>query len=106
MEFKTMYHPSAGREPLLQTFEEFGVNSHPEEELPVDEEPWRPFCSRGDFEFAEIALNAALNKSQINALLALIGRISRGESRVTFSNDNELRKAWEHAAAQVTPVCH
>ncbi|KAG1786948.1 uncharacterized protein HD556DRAFT_1449297 [Suillus plorans] len=103
MEFKTMYHPSAGREPLLQTFEEFGVNSHPEEELPVDEEPWRPFCSRGDFEFAEIALNAALNKSQINVLLALIGRILRGESRVTFSNDNELRKAWEHAAAQVTP---
>ncbi|KAG1824182.1 hypothetical protein EV424DRAFT_1471936 [Suillus variegatus] len=95
MEFKTMYHPSAGREPLLQTFEEFGVNSHPEEELPVDEEPWRPFCSRGDFEFAEIALNAALNKSQIDALLALIGRISRGESR--------LRKAWEHTAAQVTP---
>ncbi|KAG2133578.1 uncharacterized protein EDB93DRAFT_1242820 [Suillus bovinus] len=80
MEFKTMYHPSAGREPLLQMFEEFGVNSHPEEELPVDEEPWRPFCSHGDFEFAEITLNAALNKSQINALLALIGRILRGES--------------------------
>ncbi|KAG2151677.1 uncharacterized protein EDB93DRAFT_1240030 [Suillus bovinus] len=103
MEFKTMYHPSAGREPLLQTFEEFGVNSHPEEELPVDEEPWRPFCFRGNFEFVEIALNAALNKSQINALFALIGHISRGESWVTFSNDNELCKAWEHAAAQVTP---
>ncbi|KAG1874106.1 hypothetical protein C8R48DRAFT_745988 [Suillus tomentosus] len=103
MEFKMMYHPSAGHEPLLQTFEEFSVNSHPEEELPVDEEPWCPFCSRSNFEFAEIALNATLNKSQIDALLALIGRISRGESRVTFSNDNELRKAWEHTAAQVTP---
>ncbi|KAG2079379.1 uncharacterized protein F5147DRAFT_819992, partial [Suillus discolor] len=100
IEFKTMYHPSAGREPLLQTFEEFGVNSHPEEELPVDEEPRHPFCSRGDFEFAEITLNAALNKSHIDVLLALIGRILRGESQVTFANDNELHKAWEHAAAQ------
>ncbi|KAG1796452.1 uncharacterized protein HD556DRAFT_1431467 [Suillus plorans] len=102
MEFKTMYHPSAGREPLLQTFEEFGVNSHPEEELPVDEEPWRPFCSRGDFEFAEIALNAALNKSQINALLALIGRISRGESRfvkhdITVPYKKEQRVYETHA---------
>ncbi|KAG1771113.1 hypothetical protein EV702DRAFT_1181527 [Suillus placidus] len=35
-------------------------------------EPWHPFCSRGDFEFAEITLNAALNKSQIDGLLALI----------------------------------
>ncbi|KAG1876519.1 hypothetical protein DFJ58DRAFT_720982 [Suillus subalutaceus] len=102
IEFKTVYHPSARREPLLQTFEEFDVNTRPEEELPVDEEPWRPFCSRGDFEFAEIALNAALNKSHIDGLLALIGRISRGESRVTFKNDIELRKAWEHATAQVT----
>ncbi|KAG2133599.1 uncharacterized protein EDB93DRAFT_1093239, partial [Suillus bovinus] len=50
----------------------------------VDEEPWRPFCSHSDFEFAEIALNAALNKSQINALLALIGCISRGESQGNF----------------------
>ncbi|KAG1837031.1 hypothetical protein DFJ58DRAFT_718946 [Suillus subalutaceus] len=91
-----VYHPSARREPLLQTFEEFGVNTRPEEELPVDEEPWRP-------SFAEIALNAALNKSHIDGLLALIGRISRGESRVTFKNDIELRKAWEHATAQVTP---
>ncbi|KIK32474.1 hypothetical protein CY34DRAFT_101437, partial [Suillus luteus UH-Slu-Lm8-n1] len=103
IEFKTVYHPSAHREPLLQSFEEFGINSCPEEELPVDEEPWRPFCSCGDFEFAEIALSAALNKSHIDSLLGLIGHISRGESRVTFTNDNELRKAWEHATAQVTP---
>ncbi|KAG1765353.1 hypothetical protein EDD22DRAFT_978791 [Suillus occidentalis] len=98
-----VYHPSVCREPLLQTFEEFGVNSCPEEELPIDEEPWRPFCSHGDFEFAEITPNAALNKSHIDVLLALIGCISRGESQVTFANDNDLRKAWEHTTAQVMP---
>ncbi|KAG2068822.1 hypothetical protein BDR04DRAFT_1023603, partial [Suillus decipiens] len=71
----------------------------------IDEEPWCPFCSCGNFEFAEIALNAALNKSHIDVLLALIGCILRGESQVTFTNDNKLHKAWEHAAAQVMLVC-
>ncbi|KAG1730507.1 uncharacterized protein EDB91DRAFT_1252585 [Suillus paluster] len=80
IKFKIEYHPSTGHEPLLQTFKEFGVNTHHEEDLPVDEEPWHPFCSHGDFEFAEIMLNAMLNKLHIDDLLALIGCISRGES--------------------------
>ncbi|KAG1901040.1 uncharacterized protein F5891DRAFT_1128297 [Suillus fuscotomentosus] len=62
-----------------------------------------PFCSRADFEFAEIALDAALNKSHINGLLALIGRISRGETQMTLKTDTDLRKAWEHATDQVAP---
>ncbi|KAG1849251.1 hypothetical protein F4604DRAFT_1593550 [Suillus subluteus] len=103
LEFRTEYHPSADREPLHQAFDEFGINAHPEEQLPINEEPWRPFVSRGDFEFAEIALDAALNKSQINGLLALIGRISRGETQMTLKNDADLCKAWEHATEQVTP---
>ncbi|KAG1882180.1 hypothetical protein F4604DRAFT_1921903 [Suillus subluteus] len=61
LEFQTEYHPSADREPLHQAFNEFGINAHPEEQLPVDEAPWRPFRSRGNFEFAEIALDATLN---------------------------------------------
>ncbi|KAG2338643.1 hypothetical protein BDR05DRAFT_893267, partial [Suillus weaverae] len=67
--------------------------------------PWRPFCSCGDFEFVEIAPNAALNKSQIDRLLALIGRVLRGESQITLANDNDLCKAWGHAVTQVTLVC-
>ncbi|KAG0695436.1 hypothetical protein DFH29DRAFT_814173, partial [Suillus ampliporus] len=67
---------------------------------------WCPFCSCGDFEFTEIALDAALKKSQINGLLSLIGRISRGETQMMLKNDADLRKAWEHATDQVTPVCH
>ncbi|KAG1745804.1 hypothetical protein EDD22DRAFT_958464 [Suillus occidentalis] len=47
LEFKTEFHPSSGREPLHQAFDEFGINSHPEEQLPVDKMPWCPFRSRG-----------------------------------------------------------
>ncbi|KAG2750980.1 hypothetical protein P692DRAFT_201710246, partial [Suillus brevipes Sb2] len=106
LEFKTEFHPSSGHEPLHQAFDEFGINSHPEEQLPVDETPWRPFRSRGDFEFAEIALDAALNKAHINGLLALISRISSGETQMTLKTDMDLRKAWEHATDQVTPVLY
>ncbi|KAG2123498.1 hypothetical protein BD769DRAFT_1628911 [Suillus cothurnatus] len=77
---QTEYHPSSGREPLHQAFNEFRVNVHDTTEgLPVDEEPWHPFSSQGDFEFAEIALDASLNKSHIDGLLSLIARIATGQ---------------------------
>ncbi|KAG2091483.1 uncharacterized protein F5147DRAFT_822988 [Suillus discolor] len=75
-EFKTEYHPRSARATLYQMFDEFGITQEMQH-APVDEEPWRPFRSRGDFEFSEIALDAALNKSQINALLELISRIAQ-----------------------------
>ncbi|KAG2103998.1 uncharacterized protein F5147DRAFT_580146, partial [Suillus discolor] len=100
LEFRTEFHPSSGREPLHQAFDEFGINAHPEEQLPVDETPWHPFCSPGDFDFTHLLLDAALNKSHINGLLALIGHISRGETQMTLKTDTDLRKAWEHATDQ------
>jgi len=57
-------------------------------------------------EFAEIAADAALNKSHINALLGLIARIANGQAQITFKNESDLHKAWDHAVTQVTPVCH
>ncbi|KAG1765483.1 hypothetical protein EV702DRAFT_981531 [Suillus placidus] len=79
-DFKIEFHPRSGREPLYQRFEEFGVT--PETQAPpVDETPWRPFRSRGDFEFSEIALDAALNKGQVDRLLSLIARIAQGDTQ-------------------------
>lgn len=105
LKFRTEYHPFIGREPLHQAFNEFDIDTHPEEQLPVNKEPWCPFCSCSDFEFAEITLDAALNKSHINGLLSLIGRISRGETQMMLKSDSDLQKAWEHATNQATPVC-
>ncbi|KAG1861216.1 hypothetical protein F4604DRAFT_1929797 [Suillus subluteus] len=69
----------------------------------VDKEPWHPFRSCGDFEFSEIAIKAALNKSQINALLSLITHISEGHAQITLKNEANLSKAWDNAAAELTP---
>ncbi|KAG2029665.1 hypothetical protein BDR03DRAFT_880244 [Suillus americanus] len=102
-EFKTEFHPRSGREPLLQAFEEFGVTSETLKEPPADEAPWRPFRSRGDFEFSEIALEAALNQGQVDKLLSLIARIAQGDTHITLKNEADLRMALDNAAAELTP---
>jgi hypothetical protein len=72
--FKTEYHPNSGHAPAIETFSTFG---HPVEaeasSMPiVDNTPWQPFTCRTDFEFAELAHQAALNKDQTNKMLQLI----------------------------------
>ncbi|KAG2062537.1 hypothetical protein BDR04DRAFT_1123877, partial [Suillus decipiens] len=59
--------------------------------------------SCGDFEFSEIAIKAALNKSQINALLSLIMHISEGNAQITLKNEADLSKAWDNAAVELMP---
>jgi hypothetical protein len=103
-EFKTEFHPRSGRQTLFQPFDQFGISPEAQDAPIVDKEPWCPFRSRGDFEFSEIAIEAALNKSQINALLSLITRISEGHAQITLKNEADLSKAWDNAAAELTPV--
>ncbi|KAG1728188.1 uncharacterized protein EDB91DRAFT_1239436 [Suillus paluster] len=101
-EFKTEFHPRSGRETLYQRFEEFSVT--PETQVPpVDEVPWRPFQSRGDFKFSEIVLDAALNKGQVDRLLSLIARIVQGDTQVTLKNEADLCTALDNAAAELMP---
>ncbi|KAG1768464.1 hypothetical protein EV702DRAFT_1181984 [Suillus placidus] len=101
-EFKTEFHPRSGRQTLYQRFEEFGITPETQA-LPAEQEPWRPFQSRADFEFSEIALDAALNKNQIDRLLNLMARISQGQAKITLKNESDLRKAMDNAAAELTP---
>ncbi|KAF8547604.1 hypothetical protein OG21DRAFT_1527044 [Imleria badia] len=63
-----------------------------------------PFAEEGDYLFAEIALQAGLNSLQVNGLLGLISRISQGKAKVTLRNEIDLRRSWDRAAAQVTPL--
>ncbi|KAF9231165.1 hypothetical protein BU15DRAFT_90973 [Melanogaster broomeanus] len=94
-EFRTEYHPRSGRPPVTQSYEEFGARSTIYTK-PADDAPFRPFRTHGDFEFVKIALDAALNKAQVDRLLDLMGR-------VTLKNEAELRKACDNVAAELTP---
>ncbi|KAG6370485.1 hypothetical protein JVT61DRAFT_11971 [Boletus reticuloceps] len=101
-DFKTEYHPRSKRPTLFQMSDEFRVRE--EVRLPPNPTPWHPFQCQGDFEFAEIALEASLNKGQVNALLNLISRVAKREAQVTFQNEAELRKACDSAAGGLTPA--
>ncbi|KAG1769124.1 hypothetical protein EV702DRAFT_1181845 [Suillus placidus] len=100
--FKTEYHPNSGRATSIETFSTFGRKQ--DQRLPiVDEEPWQPFSCPADFEFAELAHNAALNKDHTDELLRLIWRIADGQAKLTFKSHRDVSSAWDRAAGQMTP---
>ncbi|KIJ19761.1 hypothetical protein PAXINDRAFT_7042 [Paxillus involutus ATCC 200175] len=81
---------------------EFGIRSKVYTK-PNNEIPHCPFQTEGNFEFAEIVLDAALKKGQVKALLKLISRVEQGTSKVTLRNKADLRKACVNTAAELTP---
>ncbi len=83
-DFRVEYHPNSGRGTKVYRFHEF-IRGHDAPPPPVNKRPWWPFRSRAEFEFSEIVLKAALNKEQVDGLLALFHRILRGEDSFTFT---------------------
>ncbi|KAG1870895.1 hypothetical protein F4604DRAFT_1583497 [Suillus subluteus] len=100
--FKTEYHPHSGRATSIETFSAFGRKQDQQPPI-VDEEPWQPFSCRADFEFAELAHNAALNKDHTDELLRLIWRIADGQAKLTFKSHRDVSSAWDRVAGQMTP---
>lgn len=102
-DFKMEFHPRSHRPPLFEQQESFGSRDL-FDAAPSDSQPWRPFVEEGDYMFSEIALQAGLNASHVDALLTLISRVTQGKAKITLQNDVDLRRAWDKAAAQLTPV--
>ncbi|KAG2146329.1 hypothetical protein DEU56DRAFT_870107 [Suillus clintonianus] len=96
------YHPHSGCATSVETFSTFG-HKEPSQLPIIDEQPWQPFACRADFEFAELPHGTALNKNQTDELLRLIWRIVDGQTNFTFKSHGDVSKAWDRAAAQMTP---
>ena len=75
-----------------------------EQVAPLDEFPWSPFRSKEDFELAELAHAAALNKKQTDALIKLIKRCERNPGVLTFEGVQDLERSWDDADKLLTPV--
>ncbi|KAH9901641.1 hypothetical protein C8Q73DRAFT_636091 [Cubamyces lactineus] len=101
-DFLTISHPHAKRPPVHKRFDEFNRAPPAVDPAKLNRTPWHPFKSRADFEFAEFVLNAALNEGQVDALLALIDRVSGGQSQLSFRKYSDLKDVWA-AASRVTP---
>ena len=100
--FKMEYHLKSGRLPTVNQFSAFTCTASLHQFR--DEEPWCPFQSETDFEFAELAHQAALNKEQVETLLHIIQDITSTGAKLTFRNYGDVRTAWQNAAEQLTPV--
>ncbi|KAI5985055.1 hypothetical protein EDD15DRAFT_2390223 [Pisolithus albus] len=64
--------------------------------------PWYPFQSRLDFEFAELVLEAALNKEQVNRFLKLMKSVRSTSEAFTLNEYNDLQNTWKAASHRMT----
>ncbi|THG93164.1 hypothetical protein EW026_g7995 [Hermanssonia centrifuga] len=67
-DIKMQYHPSTGRPPVISHFEDFQRHrNRPSHVNPnaFEDEPWKPFQTREDFDFAEVCLEAGLTQRQV-----------------------------------------
>ncbi|KAI6027992.1 hypothetical protein BKA83DRAFT_4462562 [Pisolithus microcarpus] len=93
------YHPSAGRLSEKIPFIEFVWGHRPKAYKPdTSTDPWYPFRSCLDFEFAELVLEATLSKEQINHFLKLIKSARCGSDPFTLNEYSDLRSTWQAAS--------
>lgn len=99
----TEYHPITHAPFHCQHFHEYGQTEAEQPLPPHSEQPWQPFRSRIDFEFAAFALEASLNKKQTDTLISLVQRAVKGEEEFTLSNHAEMQNIWKNASDILTP---
>lgn len=104
-DIKTEYHPSSGLPPRIVPFAEYDRARQPRP-MPPEQRPWEPFRSRLDFEIAEIALEAALNRSQLDRLIKLIHRVAEKDEDDPFTilTAGEMKTMWDLASGKRTSV--
>ena len=103
-DMKVEYHPSSGRETVIAHFQDF-TRARATLDVGLEEEPYKPFYCRNDFEFARIAMDAALKPDHVNALIKLLVSVANGEE-FTISGHGELMRTWKKASDILTPVSH
>jgi hypothetical protein len=104
---QTEYHPHSKLPPKVTKFEDYR-KYHSQHRHPIPHnatKPWTPFRTRSDFEFAKIALDAALNQRQVDALLKVFRRCLKGEDSLDLKDHNELQEMWDLASVLHTRVC-
>lgn len=98
------FHPNSGRATKTVPMTEYGQQEAESSRTPQNE-PWRPFRSRADFEFAEIALDTAMNQKQVDALIKLFYRCIDNKGSFTLGSHQDMKLMWDSASCHLTGVC-
>jgi len=100
------YHPHSERPDRIVSSEEFKgmFNDQPDPTARPDDEPWRPFSTREDFDFAELVHDAKLNQKQIERLIELFNRCQKQPGSFTIRKYSDLKRSLENASRLLTNV--
>ncbi|KAG1837830.1 hypothetical protein F4604DRAFT_1601105 [Suillus subluteus] len=102
-DIKVEYHPHSRIPLTVHPFSEFTRHRPTEDTVPRSASPWEPFCTRLDFEVAEIALAATMTKDQTNRLFELVRRAASAKEDFTLQSHDEVRTLWKMASERFTP---
>lgn len=96
------HHPSTEKPEAKYSFAEYceaesETNTHDTATNTTNKRPWRPFRTQLDFEFAELFLDAHMNKTQITTMIALIHHATVSTEQFTLANGSDLDQIWEFA---------
>lgn len=107
-DIKTEYHPHSRKVPTVQSFNTYQrrPTSPPVEASAHNNSlpPWSPFRSRLDFEVASLALDAALKKEHVEALISLLKRCGRDPQQFTIQNAADIDDTWTLATHKAPEV--
>ncbi|KDQ33978.1 hypothetical protein PLEOSDRAFT_1033035, partial [Pleurotus ostreatus PC15] len=100
-DIKCEYHPLSERITEVHHFHEYGMQVKQPIDYIIDDEPWRPFRTRRDFEFASLTITQSLTKKAVDSLLELTyGAVGKDPSRgvLTLQSYDEMMDIWKLAA--------
>ncbi|KAJ7860668.1 hypothetical protein B0H14DRAFT_2576448 [Mycena olivaceomarginata] len=104
LDIRYEFHPHSGLDPEYCSFEDYLRLESSHRRLPsTDEQPWRPFRTRLDFEVSEFAQENMLNRAATNKLLSLIRRCGANLEEFTIRNWEDMNKQWD-AASKSAPI--
>lgn len=99
----TIYHPHSGLPPTIEHFEDYGRDEDAIRTILVDRDPTSKFGSLAEFEFAELVLQASLNRKTIDRLLTIVLAIRDG-AEFSFRKHTDIEAAWDTASRWHAPV--
>ena len=103
-DIRVEYHPHSGHGPKILKLNEYRQPAS-DASAAAEHEPWMPFRTRYDFEFAEIALGSGMTRKQMDAMIKLFRRcLEEGKGSFTIKDHKDLKSTFKIAASRLTKV--
>jgi hypothetical protein len=103
-DIKIEYHPNTKRFPDNIPLNEYQARQKSKAPHSNTRRPWKPFGTRSEFEFAEVALRAGLTKNQVNSLIQVMRRCFQGEDSFDIRDHEHLCTIWNAGSILHTMV--